>query len=519
MNEATTTGDNSILSVIDSSKGSASTSVESANNTELVERLTRQLRDLESENLELGRAIPHLRDYKGEDCTKFVTGKLNELEEQKGKYRRAVDRLAELNKQFQHFKDDAKERAQESDRKLDELRNIANALENENTMLRDQLRNEESINYHLRENRTGSPRSFEECLQHIDQNSDCESGDLRSRQSTARTERPDSVREQALGQLVCALFDKLRTTADVFAQIHSGIAGEDAQNSEQIKLVEKIKNLKLDLNRSIELYNKKFQELQMSAPSSMENLNHSEVGPSNIKSCSRCKNIEEERDTLKAQLNREILLKNECLASRDELDKSFREARRSIEEMRSALLLSNNKIEDLQNKLQRNEHYYQTKYGGAREPEVIDLQEQINVLRKRNLELDDKNEQILRASQRYKELNREECDNKDIEIQQLQTTLENNERNIEHLQERCRLLETENKNSLELKEQWRRKDIMLRKYERKISNLREILSNYGSYFDQTTNYEVVVERCYALLEEKIVEGQRSTSSAASIPNN
>jgi len=52
--------------------------------------------------------------------------------------------------------------------------------------LRDRLRNEESINYHLRENRVASPaddrfdRSFEECLQHIDQNSDCE-----SRQSTA----------------------------------------------------------------------------------------------------------------------------------------------------------------------------------------------------------------------------------------------------------------------------------------------------------------------------------------------
>ena len=65
------------------------------------------------------------------------------------------------------------------------------------------------------------------------------------------------MREQAFGQLVCALFDKLRTTADVFAQIHSGIAyDDDAQNFEQIKLVEKIKNLKLDLNRSIELYNK-----------------------------------------------------------------------------------------------------------------------------------------------------------------------------------------------------------------------------------------------------------------------
>jgi hypothetical protein len=51
---------------------SVSTSIESANNTELIEKLTRRLRELESENLELGRAIPHLEDYKGDDCTKFV---------------------------------------------------------------------------------------------------------------------------------------------------------------------------------------------------------------------------------------------------------------------------------------------------------------------------------------------------------------------------------------------------------------------------------------------------------------
>jgi len=71
-----------------------------------------------------------------------------------------------------------------------------------------------------------------------------------------------------------------------------------------------------------------------------------------FKSCSKCKNVEEERDTLKAQLNREILLKNECLEIRDELDKKFRETRRSLEEMRGALELSNGQIEDLQNKLQ-----------------------------------------------------------------------------------------------------------------------------------------------------------------------
>ncbi|CAK5090317.1 unnamed protein product [Meloidogyne enterolobii] len=137
MNEATSTGDdnNQNLSVINSSKDSASTSAESSNYAELIESLTRQLRILESENLEFRRSIPHLKDYKGEDCTKFVTGKLNELEEHKGKYRRAVDRMAELNKQFQHFKVDANEKAQKSEKQLYDLRTIADALENENIMV------------------------------------------------------------------------------------------------------------------------------------------------------------------------------------------------------------------------------------------------------------------------------------------------------------------------------------------------------------------------------------------------
>jgi len=43
--------------------------------------------------------------------------------------------MAELNKQFQHFKVDANERDQESEKQLYELRTIADALENENTMV------------------------------------------------------------------------------------------------------------------------------------------------------------------------------------------------------------------------------------------------------------------------------------------------------------------------------------------------------------------------------------------------
>lgn len=142
--------------------------------------------------------------------------------------------------------------------------------------LRDRLRNEESYNYHLQHNGSRSPttdrvtRSFEKCLEHLDQSSDGES-DLRSGISPAvyffahlqklkkfhfkRTERADSEREHSLGLLLYALFDRLRTTSDNFTQIYSKMAN-DAQNAEQIKLVEKIKDLRLDLNRSIEFYSK-----------------------------------------------------------------------------------------------------------------------------------------------------------------------------------------------------------------------------------------------------------------------
>lgn len=53
-----------------------------------------------------------------------------------------------------------------------------------------------------------------------------------------------------------------------------------------------------------------------------------------FQSCSKCTNIKEERDRLKTQLNREISLKNKCLATNDDLDKKLQEARKTIEEMR-----------------------------------------------------------------------------------------------------------------------------------------------------------------------------------------
>jgi hypothetical protein len=63
--------------------------------------------------------------------------------------------------------------------------------------------------------------------------------------------RPD----QALEGITVALFDKLRSTADFFMQLMNNFS-EDAEHLQDHSLIEKIKNLKLDLNRSIEICNK-----------------------------------------------------------------------------------------------------------------------------------------------------------------------------------------------------------------------------------------------------------------------
>jgi hypothetical protein len=68
-----------LCSMFDSSRLSQSTGGGRSTNSnmanELVE-LKRRLRDLESENLEMKRAIPHLKDAKGDDCTEWVCYKL-----------------------------------------------------------------------------------------------------------------------------------------------------------------------------------------------------------------------------------------------------------------------------------------------------------------------------------------------------------------------------------------------------------------------------------------------------------
>lgn len=60
---------------------------------------------------------------------------------------------------------------------------------------------------------------------------------------------------------------------------------------------------------------------------------------------------ENERDTLKIQLNREIALKEEYLNSNEELERNLRELRRRMEEMRSELQQSQLKAEEIELKL------------------------------------------------------------------------------------------------------------------------------------------------------------------------
>ena len=66
----------------------------------------------------------------------------------------------------------------------------------------------------------------------------------------------------------------------------------------------------------------------------------------------KCALVETERDTLRAQLNREIGIKEDILLSNDELERNVREMRRHMEELRSELEESQQRVEDIQRTLQ-----------------------------------------------------------------------------------------------------------------------------------------------------------------------
>jgi uncharacterized protein involved in exopolysaccharide biosynthesis len=61
--------------------------------------------------------------------------------------------------------------------------------------------------------------------------------------------------------------------------------------------------------------------------------------------------VENERDALRAQLNREIGMKEDQMATNDELERNLREMRRRMKELGGELQESQNKVEDIERKL------------------------------------------------------------------------------------------------------------------------------------------------------------------------
>ena len=58
----------------------------------------------------------------------------------------------------------------------------------------------------------------------------------------------------------------------------------------------------------------------------------------------------------------------------------------------------------------------------------------------------------------------------------------------------------------DFEQELKKRDAMIRKYTRKIENLRQILASYGHYFDKSVDYENLVERSTEVLEGKLNEG-------------
>jgi hypothetical protein len=58
----------------------------------------------------------------------------------------------------------------------------------------------------------------------------------------------------------------------------------------------------------------------------------------------------------------------------------------------------------------------------------------------------------------------------------------------------------------DFEQELKKRDAMIRKYNRKIENLRQILASYGHYFDKSVDYENLVERSTEVLDKKLNEG-------------
>lgn len=449
--------ESSQLSLLDSSKVSNS---ERSGSNETIDQLRARLRQLESENNEFKRILPRLRDAQGDDITEWAATIVKVLEDTKLKYSETDEKRKELAQRFCQFREKAQKDEQQYKMEIAKYKEKAENLERQNQELKNEIRDQESRIFHLQENVNADgndnsdreDQNFEECLHHIQNRSESDNGSehhSHSRQSTARTERPDSAKEIALESITLALFEKLRTTVDFFASFP--ILSDVCEDPEQRQLIEKIRNLNLDLNRSMEALHKRLVELKRTPPPSSADNSYQQRPENQL--CTKCQQLENERDTLRAQLNKEIALK----------ESSVEELRNRIEELKSDLQLSKSQVEKLEQKLQRTEQFYQEKYVGKKSEEVIVLEQKIQELRQQILALNEKNANIFIEYRNYKE-------------------------SYEKLQ-----ADTKSREKL---------------YNNKVLKLRELLKMYVRFHEETVANNAIFEQLEIVLQEKIDEIRR-----------
>uniref|UniRef100_A0A914HDQ3 Uncharacterized protein n=1 Tax=Globodera rostochiensis TaxID=31243 RepID=A0A914HDQ3_GLORO len=129
-------------------------------NDETVERMSRFLRELESRNLELERAIPRLKDAKsGGDITEWGIKIVNELAEEQRKHNKAEQNLAVSNHRLRISKDNAAEREQKDAKTIDDLKRRLGEYEEERKRFSKKLEDQNSMDCHLLEDgRVGKGR-------------------------------------------------------------------------------------------------------------------------------------------------------------------------------------------------------------------------------------------------------------------------------------------------------------------------------------------------------------------------
>ncbi|KAL3072640.1 hypothetical protein niasHS_017614 [Heterodera schachtii] len=519
MNESTS--DNSPLN-IDSSNSRTSVSTLDRPNKEIIESLSRRLREFESENLELKRALPRLKDAKGDDCTEWAIKIIEELEEERAKHNETQQTLAILTQRFREFRDNAEENARRDAKAIGELRQQAEDYEEENRKLNDRLRDEESEIFNLRkrfdqlpEDGQQSPAGNSEenlrvCLEHFDRRSDTE-----EQESGHSIQRRLKHQLQQSFDIISFLFEKHRSLANSIGRLLLS-HGE----TEDASLLRKINNMKLDLNQSMEKCKRKFEELRSAPTSAESSISESLVGDEpSTKICAKCKLLENERDVLKVQLNNEITAKQRFLEKSESSERNLREARRQIEELGGELrasLAKAEQIEETERKMKECQDEARSKDENIRTKakELEEANEQIQTLRQDILALDSKNEEILQAAKLIKDIHADEMNGKDMEMQRQSET-------VEYLEQRCRALEEQFMDEKErltlLEKEVQKKDELIRKYSAKTKALRHLLTQYGHFLDSTLEYEMLVEKSSRILQEKIIDGQRSCSSTSNQP--